>query len=37
MSLASLSRFERLFDLLAPALLLFLGFTSAAAVVVIGA
>jgi hypothetical protein len=37
MSFAKLSRFERLFDRIAPALLLFLGLASAAAFAVVGA
>jgi hypothetical protein len=37
MSLASLSDFERLFDRVAPTLLLFLGLASAAALAAIGA
>ena len=36
MTLASLSKFERFFDRIAPALLLGLGLTSAFAVVAIG-
>lgn len=37
MSLASLSNFERMFDRLVPAFLLFLGLTVAAATAVLGA
>lgn len=37
MSFISLSNFERLFDRIAPALLLFLGLASAAAFAVVGA
>ncbi len=37
MSLAKLSNFERLFDRVAPAFLLFLGLASAAAFATIGA
>lgn len=36
MTLTKLSKFERLFDRIAPALLLFLGLASATAVAVVG-